>query len=71
MNKKQKASLAVDEQERTGNFPFDALFEIRLPLITEILSRRRALRQRVSDLENIVKVLQHQLDEIKQNNGLQ
>lgn len=64
---------SVDKYEKDREFPWEVVLSEAIPFIAELLSRRRALKQRVADLENIVRLQQHQIDEIKEivkENGL-
>jgi len=56
----------VDKYEESREFPWEIVLSQAIPFIVELFSRRRALKQRVSDLENIVKVQQYQITELKE-----
>ena len=56
----------VDKYEDSREFPWQVVLSHAIPFIVELFSRRRALKQRVSDLENIVKVQQYQITELKE-----
>jgi len=56
----------VDKYEDSREFPWEIVLSQAIPFIVELFSRRRALKQRVSDLENIIKVQQYQITELKE-----
>ena len=55
----------VDKYQQDRQFPWEVVLSAGSQFFAELLSRRRALKERVSDLENMVKLLQFELEEIK------
>jgi hypothetical protein len=56
----------VDKYEESREFPWEIVLSQAVPFIVELFSRRRALKKRIEDLENLIKVQQYQITELKE-----
>lgn len=56
----------VDKYEESREFPWEIVLSQAVPFIVELFSRRRVLKKRIEDLENLIKVQQYQITELKE-----